>query len=197
MFTQDILFLQQSLGGFSGMTEEDFSKSEGLWQSKLYKKGDAYNSIRQVCKFLGIVESGVFRTYNIDEKSGEEKNLFFYSQNQLVVSFASFINQVPCHYYTEAMTDAKVIYIHHDDLMKLYRTSHAWEHFGRILAEQASNIAFDRTESLLFQSAETRYLNFLNQHPNLTKDIPLYHISSYLGIQGPSLSRIRKKLMSK
>jgi hypothetical protein len=24
--------------------------------------------------------------------------------------------------------------------------------------------------------------------------IPLYHISSYLGIQGPSLSRIRKRI---
>ena len=195
--TTDISFLQQSLASFSGMTPEEFSISEGLWQTRHYKKGEAYNSIRQVCKFLGFVESGVFRTYHIEEKNGEEKNIFFYSANQLVVSFASFINQVPCHYHTEAMTDAKVVYIHYDDLVRLYKTSHAWEHFGRILAEKASNIAFDRTESLLFQSAEMRYLNFVKHHPNLINDIPLYHISSYLGIQGPSLSRIRKRLLNK
>lgn len=182
---------------FSSMSSEAFKLSEFFWQSRIYKKGESYNNINQVCKQLGFVLNGVFRTYHLDDEDGEEKNLFFYSANQIVVSFASFINQMPCHYYTQAMVDSKVIYINYEHLSHLYKTSHEWEHFGRILAEQASNIAFDRTESLLFQSAEQRYLNFQSQHPHLINEIPLYHISSYLGIQGPSLSRIRKKIAGK
>ncbi len=34
-------------------------------------------------------------------------------------------------------------------------------------------------------------------HPDIINTLPLYHIASYLGIQGPSLSRIRKRMMSK
>jgi CRP-like cAMP-binding protein len=190
----EVELLKNKLAEFSNLSQDAFLLSKDLWKTKEYKKGESYNAINQVCKYLGFVIDGVFRTYHIDEASGDDKNIFFYSSNQLVVSFASFINQVPCHYYTEAITDAKVIFIKYDDLLKLYSKSHEWEHFGRILAEQASNIAFDRTESLLFQSAEIRYLNFLEHHPNLINTIPLYHISSYLGIQGPSLSRIRKRL---
>lgn len=190
----DLLIVESAFKNFSSMNSEAFRLSESFWQSKIYKKGESYNSINQVCKQLGFVFEGVFRTFHFDDESGEEKNLFFYSSNQIVVSFASFINQMPCHYYTQAMIDSKVIYINYEHLSQLYKTSHEWEHFGRILAEQASNIAFDRTESLLFQSAEQRYLNFQSQHPHLINEIPLYHISSYLGIQGPSLSRIRKKI---
>ena len=190
----DLLIVENALKNFSTMSTEAFRLSASFWQSRDYKKGESYNSINQVCKQLGFVLKGVFRTFHFDDESGEEKNLFFYSANQIVVSFASFINQMPCHYYTQAMVDSKVIYLNYEHLSQLYRTSHEWEHFGRILAEQASNIAFDRTESLLFQSAEQRYLNFQSHHPQLINEIPLYHISSYLGIQGPSLSRIRKKI---
>jgi len=37
----------------------------------------------------------------------------------------------------------------------------------------------------------------VNHYPDIFNNIPLYHISSYLGIQGPSLSRIRKRLSDK
>ncbi|MFN3849293.1 MAG: Crp/Fnr family transcriptional regulator [Spirosomataceae bacterium] len=193
----DIEILKQSVNHFLPITDEEFALSDGFWHTKTYKKGEFYNDFKQVCKHLGFVLNGVFRTYYVDEKSGDEKNIYFYTHNQIVVSYASFINQVPCHYYTQAMVDSRVVYIHIENLMKLYQKSHIWERFGRLIAEQASNIALDRTESLLFRSPEERYLNLVSQHPDIINSIPLYHISSYLGIQGPSLSRIRKRIAMK
>jgi hypothetical protein len=37
----------------------------------------------------------------------------------------------------------------------------------------------------------------LEEHHDIVKRIPAYHISSYLGITNPSLSRIRKRVESK
>jgi CRP-like cAMP-binding protein len=193
----EIEILEKAFHSFTGMSSEAFRLSEKFWQVKSYKKGEFYNDFQQVCKHLGFVLEGVFRTFHVDEKSADEKNIFFYTNNQIVVSYASFINQVPCHYYTQSMLASKVIYIHFDKLMSLYRESHEWERFGRLIAEQASNVALNRTESLLFQSPEQRYLDLTSQHPDIINSIPLYHISSYLGIQGPSLSRIRKRLSQK
>ncbi|HEY1037971.1 MAG TPA: Crp/Fnr family transcriptional regulator, partial [Bacteroidia bacterium] len=75
--------------------------------------------------------------------------------------------------------------------------SHAWERFGRLLAQEAFNVTIARTESFLFKTPEERYLELIKQHPDIFNNIPLYHISSYLGIQGPSLSRIRKRISGK
>lgn len=127
-------------------------------------------------------------------KNSEEKNVFFYLKNQFVVTFKSFINQIPCDYQTEAMTDATVICIHIDDLLSLYKQSHRWEHFGRLLAQEGFNVVIERVESFVFKTPEERYLDLIKSHPHIFHDIPLYHISSYLGVQGPSLSRIRKRI---
>ncbi len=193
----ELEILKKAFQSFTDMSNDAFKLSEQYWQVKTYKKGEFYNNYQQVCKHLGFVIEGVFRTYYLDEKSADEKNVFFYTNHQIVVSYASFINQVPCHYYTQSMLPSKVIYIHYDKLRTLYGQSHEWEHFGRLIAEQASNIALNRTESLLFQTPEERYLDLVTQHPDIMNTIPLYHISSYLGIQGPSLSRIRKRISEK
>ncbi|MES2617759.1 MAG: Crp/Fnr family transcriptional regulator [Bacteroidota bacterium] len=189
--------LQLALQGFAGINEEDFKLSLPYWQERTFLKGEFYNEHRSVCQYLGFIVSGTFRSYVIDEKTADEKNVFLYSANGFVVTFKSFINQIPCDYHTQALSDAKVIYIGIQDLMSLYKQSHRWESFGRLLAQEAFNITMSRIEGFIFKSPEERYLDLIRQHPSIFNNVPLYHISSYLGIQGPSLSRIRKRISGK
>jgi CRP-like cAMP-binding protein len=193
----EIQKLAFALNQFASLSEEDFNLSSSFWIHKTYSKGEYYNQHNNICKYLGFITKGVFRSFVIDEKTGEEKNIFLYSTNGFVVTFKSFLNQIPCDYHTQAMTDAEVICINIADLLSLYRQSHKWETFGRLLAQEAFNIALARTESFLFQTPEERYQNLIKQHPDIFNHVPLYHISSYLGIQGPSLSRIRKRISGK
>lgn len=186
--------LAAAVCGFAQISLEDFALSETYWQYRTYKKGEYYNRHGNVCRYLGFIVKGVFRSYIIDGKTGEEKNVFLYSANGFVVSFKSFVNQMPCDYHTQALVDSEVLYIGIEHLNELYRLSHAWERFGRLLAQQAFNVAMERNESFLFKTAEERYLDLIRNHPDIFNNIPLYHISSYLGIQGPSLSRIRKRI---
>jgi len=189
--------LEGALKAFSGIDSEHFQLSKPFWKFKSYQKGDYYNAHLTVCKHLGFVVEGVFRSYVMEDETGEERNIFLFSQHQFVVPFRSFIEQVPCNYHTKAITDAQVICIHYDDLMRLYDQSHQWERFGRLAAEAAFQVALARTESFLFKTPEQRYLDLLRDHPDIFNSIPLYQISSYLGIQGASLSRIRKRIMER
>jgi CRP-like cAMP-binding protein len=193
----EISTLKYALQAFAGLDEDDFNLSARFWHCKAYKKGEYYNKYKSVCKYLGFITSGVFRSFIIDERTNEEKNVFLYTVNGFVVTFKSFINQVPCDYHTQAMTDSSVVYICIDDLLNLYKKSHKWECFGRLLAQEAFNVSIERTESFLFKTPEERYLYLVNNHPGIFDTIPLYHISSYLGIKGPSLSRIRKRITTK
>ncbi len=189
--------LENIFASIANIDEDNFTLSVPMWQEKEYKKGEFYNEYRNVCKYLGVIKKGVFRTYYVDDKTGEEKNIYFYSDNQFVVAYKSFISQTPCNYYTQAMTDASIYYIHIEQLYKLYSQSHQWEHLGRLIAEMAFSIGNDRMESFLFRTPEERYVDLIKQHPDIFNAIPLYHIASYLGIQGPSLSRIRKRMIAK
>jgi signal-transduction protein with cAMP-binding, CBS, and nucleotidyltransferase domain len=186
-----------ALKQFADLTADEFKMSISFWNTKKYKKGDFFNQHKNICRYLGFINTGTFRSYVIDNKTAEEKNVFLYSKNQFVVPFKSFINQTPCDYHTQAMTDSAIHYIHIDDLQTLYKQSHKWERFGRLMAQMAFNVTIERMESFIFKTPEERYLDLINTHPDIFKNIPLYHISSYLGIQGPSLSRIRKRISGK
>jgi signal-transduction protein with cAMP-binding, CBS, and nucleotidyltransferase domain len=186
--------LTRHLRDFAGLTEKDVAEGLPFWKLKSIKKGDFFNMQMMVCNDLGLVVKGIFRIYYHDPKTDTEKNLFFFSENQFVVSFRSFISQKVCWYYIEAMEDSEIIFISYKDLNSLYETNANWARFGRLLAELFFAYAQTRTEEFVFFSHEERYVRLLEEHPNIIERIPSYHISSFLGITNPSLSRIRKRI---
>ncbi|MCX2481512.1 Crp/Fnr family transcriptional regulator [Pedobacter sp. MC2016-15] len=186
--------LQEQLKEFAALSDKDLADAQMLWKPRKISKGDFFNMQYVVCNDLGIVVKGIFRIYYVDPETSEEKNLYFFTENQFLVSFRSFITRNICHYFIQALEDAEIVYISHRDLTSLYQTHPNWATFGRLLAELFFTYSQTRTEELLFMSHEKRYLRLLNEHPNIINRIPAYHISSYLGITNPSLSRIRKRI---
>lgn len=179
---------------FAGLTEEEIAVGLPFWRGREIGKGDFYNKQHIVCKDLGIVVKGIFRIYYCDPATGEEKNMFFFSEGQFIVSFRSFLAQYPCVYFIEALEDTEVLFISYDDLQHLYHNHKSWERFGRVLAEHFFHQSQGRAEELLLFSHEKRYVNLLRQHPNIVQRVASFHIASYLGVKNQSLSRIKKRI---
>jgi len=186
--------LATHLTRFAELTEKDIAAGRPFWKPRKLKKGEFFNMQNMVCNDLGLVVKGIFRIYYANPGSGEETNIFFFSEQQFVVSFRSFVTRIACHYFIEAMEESELIYISYRDLSALYETHPNWARFGRLLAEQFFTYSQTRTEELLFFSPEKRYIRLLDEHPNIINRIPAYHIASFLGITNPSLSRIRKRI---
>lgn len=186
--------ISQHLKNFAALTDQDIAESQPFWKARKINKGDFFNMQRMVCNDLGLVVKGIFRIYYHDPNTEEDKNLFFFSENQFVVSFRSFISQTPCWYFIEAMEHSEIVFISYGDLNALYEANPNWGKFGRLLAELFFAYAQSRTEEFMFFSHEQRYLKLLEEHPNIVDRIPAYHIASFLGITNPSLSRIRKRI---
>ena len=92
------------------------------------------------------------------------------------------------------MEPTKVLNLSHEHIYTGYELHPNFERYGRLIAETVLWYQEKRIDSFLFQSAEERYLNFIEEHPELIHRISLTHLSSYLGIERQSLTRIRKKL---
>ena len=181
---------------FCGMTDEDFDLSIPHWQLKSFTKGEYLNEINP-CKYMGFILEGIFRVYRFHEQSGAEKNMFFFTKDQFMCSFKGFFGPDDCEYFTQSLTPSRILCIHYDALQHLYRTSPHWSCFGRMFAESALHTTVTNSEAVMLKTPEERYLELSSAQPDVLNSVPLYHIASYLGIEPPSLSRIRKRLTAK
>jgi CRP-like cAMP-binding protein len=151
----------------------------------------------EVERRIAFVLSGSFRWLYTDRR-GEERNFHFFFEDSFVVGYDSYVTQMPSRLSIQAMQPASIVVLPpRDEILALYRRSHAWERFGRIVGEQVYADAAQRTQELLFCRAEERYLHLIRDHPDLLRRVSLAHIASFLGIKGPSLSRIRRRLASR
>jgi len=83
-------------------------------------------------------------------------------------------------------------------LLDLYQQSHAWQTFGRLIAEYIATGLEERMVGLLLQSPESRYRELLTgTKKKIIERIPQQYIANYLGITPVSMSRIRARLTAK
>jgi CRP-like cAMP-binding protein len=189
--------LEAVLYYFAGIEKKDFQLAENMFVKKHYKKGQNMNVQDKNGGDLAYIEKGLLRSYYIDPHTGKEINLFFFQEYQFLISFLMLNEKGESNYYVEALEDCEVMQISRKDLNNLYNTSHKWERFGRLLAEEYYRGSNTRTESFIFKSPEERYLDLIDTFPKIFQRTSLINISSYLGIESQSLSRIRKRLTQK
>ncbi len=186
--------LKQVLFYAAHINEEHFALAERLFTRVDIKKGETASLESSYGKDLNFIVKGLFRSYYIEPKTGNEINVFFFQENEFMVSLLVFNEEKPCNYYVEALEDSEIFRMSGEDLKKLYKVSHQWEHFGRIIAEAYYRGSNSRAESFIFNTPEERYLELIKSFPTIFQRTSLLNISSYLGVKSQSLSRIRKRI---
>jgi CRP-like cAMP-binding protein len=149
-----------------------------------------------VQKYIGFVCSGLMRAFYIDT-DGKDITIRFVQEHGYATDYSSFIQQTRSKYYFQCLEKTKVVNIPFQLIQNGYDNYPILERYGRIIAEEIIKNLQSRIESFQFYSAEERYLSFIKNSPSLFNRVSLSYLSTYLGIERPSLSRIRKKLAQK
>ena len=97
----------------------------------------------------------------------------------------------------QAIEDTSAFTITRKNLYALYEQCGKYETFGRLMAEQVAQRATDIAMSLSSDKPEERYLKLIDKQPDLFQRVPQKYIANFLGISPESLSRIRKRIMTK
>lgn len=150
------------------------------------KAGEAPESVAFCVK-------GLFRLY-YTTPDGNEFNKNFCSKGDFVTSYSALLQNSPSHLSIQALSDSLLIIFPFREFQALYTRHACWERLGRIIAENLFLHKEMREQELLMLSAEDRYRLFMKRLGPMSKQIPQYHIASYLGITPVALSRIRKRL---
>jgi CRP-like cAMP-binding protein len=142
---------------------------------------------------VGFVAQGLFRmVYLVD---GEERTKDFQSEGQFTGSLASLLIGTPARFSVVAMEPSVLLEIRRERLFELSDHYPVWDRMRRNYAEQLFLYKEAREASLLLDSPDARYLQFLRERPDLLQRSPLKHIASYLGVTPEALSRIRRRTL--
>jgi len=149
-----------------------------------------------ICDSIAFINSGLliyYKTHN----NATETTTDFAIEGEWITDNHSRLNHSPSHLSIKAIEDSEVLNIKHKDLLFLYDKIPQLERFGRILMEQAYVKLVQLSIDLQVLPAKERYLNLINNYPEILQRVPLYHIANYLGIAPKSLSRIRNTIFNK
>ena len=189
-------YIESYLQLFSHLSPEELKLFRSQLSIKQYKQKDYFFKNGEIQKKMGFVCEGLLRRYYINEK-GKTITTGFVKENEYATDYPAFIQQRPSKYYMEFLEPSIVIELSYNDIQEGYTNFKSHERYGRLIAEKVLTIQTDRVGSFLFDTAEERYLNFVNANPDLLNRISLTHLSSFLGIERQSLSRIRGKIAKK
>jgi CRP-like cAMP-binding protein len=176
------------------VTEAELAYLESGLTVKELKAKYFFIHANTIQKEIGFIYSGLIRAFYIDQ-NGNDISVNFFRENRYATHYTAFITQTPSKYHFQCIEPTTIVTVSYKHIQKGYEQFPIFERYGRLVAEEVLKMQQKRIESFLFENAETRYLEFVQENPDLFNRVSLSHLASFLGIERQSLTRIRKKLI--
>ena len=165
-----------------------FKQMEVPAKTILLQEGD-------ISKKVFLIEKGSVRAWFNND--GKDVTFQFFFENSTVSSIESFKKKHPSPISIETIEPSVLWYIHKKDVDRIVAEIseiHA-------LKDMFIDAVFERTFnymkhffSFIKDTPQQRYLNLINDNPQVVQRVPQHYIASYLGISTVHLSRIKSKL---
>lgn len=161
---------------------------------KTLKKGTVISQKGNSSNENYFVLKGCIRSYIV--RDGEETTLEFYTEEHPISPIPQ-ANDEHSAYFLECLEDCLVNVSTPEHENEMFLKFPQFESICRIMAEVMIATYQKTFTDYRMATPEDRYLNLMKTRPDLFQRVPLYQLSSYLGVKPESLSRIRKRLMKK
>jgi CRP/FNR family transcriptional regulator, anaerobic regulatory protein len=147
----------------------------------------------QVAPCSAYVIRGCFRYYKLNNNHDEFTTQFAF-EDWWIGDLQSLFASEPAGLSLQALEESLVLTVDKKGYDCLFGKSPAFHELFRM----NRNKGFHKLNQLMMdrmsKTAEERYMDLVQQHPQVLQRVSLKHIASYLGIKAQSLSRIRKNI---
>jgi CRP/FNR family transcriptional regulator, anaerobic regulatory protein len=187
--------LLQTFSKLGSLSESDFLRIVKNARLVKWPPKKQILAIGQVCNEMYFIIKGCLRLYYV--KDIKEINCFFFHEGLFCTAFGSFMMQRPSNQIMETIEETICLCISFDELQSLYQDVPPMNALVRRILEERYTNAHDIISSYILDSPEDRYEAFHEKYAVLVNRLPEYHIASYLGITPKSLSRLKRRAMTK
>lgn len=182
-----------SLQALADVPESELAKLFVLFRPTTLRRGEHLLRAGDTPRSLAFVESGLLRLYYLNA-DGREFTKSFCAEGEVVAAYSALLLGQPSRLFIEALEDSRLLVADYRAYRELAAGHPCWAAVNQRRAEALFIKKEQREAALLLDDAETRYQQFLADHPGLEARVRQHHIASYLGITPVALSRIRARL---
>ena len=161
-----------------------------------YKAKTILQNPGQVCKEGYFVNSGLLRSFNINDNIVEHV-LSFACEGWWISDMYSLLSQKPGNLFIEVLEDAEVVALSKENQEQLYLEIPKLERFFRILIENSLVANQERLMDNLSLTAEERFEKFCKKYPGLIQKVPQKQIASFIGVTPEFFSKMKARLLKK
>jgi CRP-like cAMP-binding protein len=165
-------------------------------ETRQYKAKTILLNAGEICKNSYFVNSGVLRSFNINDNIVEHV-MSFACSGWWISDMYSLISQKSGNLFIEVIEDAEVVLLSKENQEQLYLEIPKLERFFRILTENALVANQQRIMDNLSLSAEERFEKFSKKYPSLIQQVPQKQIASFIGVTPEFFSKMKARLLKK
>jgi CRP-like cAMP-binding protein len=150
----------------------------------------------EISKKLFMIEKGCARVWF--NNNGKDITFQFFFENNTVASIESFRKRSPSPVVIETIEPSVLWWIHKKDVDRIVAELSEIPAWRNLFVDALFERTFDYMKhffSFIKDTPAQRYLNLVEQRPQIVKRIPQHYIASYLGISSVHLSRIKNKML--
>lgn len=185
--------MAEMISPYLELTEEEAEIINKNIPIKHFKKGTVLLKAGDIAIECYFNLKGCVREYYLTEE-GEERTTQFFTEEDSIAALTSYVNQTPADQYFECVEDCTLSVLNYYKERALYEIIPEFERLCRVSIEDDFGKHQKKLAKFITSSPKERYLDLLENRPDLLNRVPQYHLASYLGVTPESLSRIRKRV---
>mgnify|MGYP001553760750 CR=1 FL=1 len=179
------------LNQFAKLDEQEIELIKSSFRPYHLSKGQFFLTEGEINRNIGFLFKGLVRYFV--NKDGEESTFEFTKEGEFIGDYQSFRNATASVQNIQAIEDCELLIVNYPDIQTIYNTTKQGNLIGRKIITHRFEVMVNQLLAVYMQNHQERYRSFVKQYSDLTQRIPQYMIASYVGVQPPSLSRIRKR----
>ena len=144
------------------------------------KKGQIIQSKGDLNTKVYSVESGLLRSYSIDNKGKE--HIYMFAPEKWIIA-DNYEADIPCELFIDALEDSVLLVTEKKEILQ--QVNNVKPLLKRLATLQ------NRIIMLMSSNAIQRYEHFVDTYPDIIQRVPQKMIASYLGITPEALSKVK------
>ncbi len=161
-------------------------------ETKVFDKGEILSKQNQYNHTVFFVDDGLLRMFYYE--NGKDITTNFYSEDKITANIDTLFKNQPTRNNIETLEKSVITTCNFKKLEELCSVSLTAANFSRYILGNLMIEMSRRISSLQFMTAKEKYIQLLEENPNIILRAPLGMIASYLGISQETLSRIRSDI---